>query len=44
MTTTEKKQQQQKKSITVRLSYRTAKTKKYMTKNDNKKKKKEMNK
>ena len=44
MTTTKKKQQQQKKSITVRLSYRTAKTKKYMTKNDNKKKKKEMNK
>ena len=37
MTTTKKKQQQQKQH-TVRLSYRTAKTKKYMTKNDNKKK------
>ena len=38
-----KKNNNNKNSITVRLSYRTAKTKKYMTKNDNKKKK-EMNK
>ena len=42
--TTTKKKNNNKNSITVRLSYRTAKTKKYMTKNDNKKKKKEMNK